>query len=166
MEQLYLPALDVRMKRCPNCGITKSWSAYSSRLVEAFHPVSYCRKCQRAYCKAHYHRNREKHNCGRHKRRRGEHKANREFVWRFLEMHPCVDCGERDIVVLEFDHVVGEKYWEISTLVGRTGSRNQIEREMAKCVVRCANCHRRKTAVQFGWKVAERRDAELSFHGR
>ena len=163
---MYLPALDIQTKLCPNCGKTKAWSAFSSRLVGEFRPVSYCRTCQRAYCKAHYRRNREKHNAGRYRRRRGERAANREFVWRYLESHPCVDCGESDIVVLEFDHVRGNKEGEISIMVGRGVSHDQLLQELAKCVVRCANCHRRKTALQLDWKVAQRSAGESSIDGR
>lgn len=34
---------------------------------------------------------------------------NREYVKTYLETHLCVDCGESDIIVLEFDHIKGEK---------------------------------------------------------
>ena len=163
---MQLPALDMHTKRCPNCGMTKPWSAYSSQHLSEFRPSSYCQKCQRAYCKAHYRRNREQHNKGRHNRAKGERKEKRELIWRYLEAHPCVDCGERDIVVLEFDHVTGEKDREISVLVGSNASRERLECELTKCEVRCANCHRRKTAIQLGWKVAKRRDAESIIHGR
>jgi hypothetical protein len=63
-----------------------------------------------------------------------------------------VDCGETDPVVLEFDHVRGEKKGEIAMMV-RVDGWDKIVEEMAKCELRCANCHRRKTAKQLGWKI-------------
>jgi hypothetical protein len=69
----------------------------------------------------------------------------------YLREHPCVDCGESDIVVLDFDHVVGKKTANVSNLIQRGASWKRIESEIAKCVVRCANCHRRKTALDFRW---------------
>jgi hypothetical protein len=48
--------------------------------------------------------------------------------------------------VLEFDHVRGVKRAEISKLVPHSSSIENIVTEIEKCVVRCANCHCRKTA--------------------
>lgn len=62
-----------------------------------------------------------------------------------LRIHPCVDCGEDDPVVLEFDHVRGEKLFEISRADNNCVSIATLRREIVKCEVRCANCHRRKT---------------------
>ena len=76
---------------------------------------------------------------------------NRELMIWYLNHHPCVDCGNDDILVLDFDHMLGTKTADVSILVSRGASWERIEREMAKCVVRCANCHRRKTAIDFGW---------------
>ena len=64
----------------------------------------------------------------------------------------CVDCGERDIRVLEFDHVRGKKVANISTLATTGSCWRRIAEEIAKCEIRCANCHRRKTFEQFGWQ--------------
>ncbi len=73
------------------------------------------------------------------------------FVWGYLQSHPCIDCGEADPMVLDFDHVTGTKVANVSSLVANGYSLSAVKREIAKCVVRCANCHRRRTAQQFGW---------------
>ena len=51
-------------------------------------------------------------------------------------------------MVLEFDHInPEEKISNVSDLM--KFSINKVKKEIAKCEVRCANCHRRKTAQQF-----------------
>ena len=76
---------------------------------------------------------------------------NKAFILQYLVTHPCVDCGEADPIVLEFDHVKGKKTCDISKMSGHARSLLVIEKEIAKCEVRCANCHRRKTRKQFSW---------------
>jgi len=76
--------------------------------------------------------------------------ADRAFLIEHLRANPCVDCGEADIDVLEFDHVRGEKLAEVSTLLGRS---RRLRLEVAKCDVRCGNCHRRKTARENDWWI-------------
>ena len=58
----------------------------------------------------------------------------------------CVDCGTTELVVLDFDHVRGEKTSRISRMRGASIPR--LLAEIAKCEVRCANCHRRVTALR------------------
>jgi hypothetical protein len=66
----------------------------------------------------------------------------------FLREHPCVDCGERDIRVLQFDHVDPRtKSADVSKLL-RNSTWSRVIREIEKCVVRCGNCHRRKTILE------------------
>jgi hypothetical protein len=63
------------------------------------------------------------------------------------------DCGEGDPVVLDFDHVRGEKLFSVSKgLTDR--SFDTLVAEMAKCEVVCANCHRRRTARRAGFARA------------
>jgi hypothetical protein len=71
--------------------------------------------------------------------------AQREWIRSYLELHPCADCGESDARCLDFDHVRGKKVCAISQMIGNY-SWESIEREIAKCEVRCANCHRKRTA--------------------
>jgi hypothetical protein len=54
-------------------------------------------------------------------------------------------------MVLEFDHVRGVKVRNISEMVRGKFSWRRILEEIEKCEVRCANCHRRKTARDFKW---------------
>ena len=73
---------------------------------------------------------------------------NSTYILKYLQDHPCVDCGERDTVVLEFDHVSGEKKWIVARMVGH--DIKTIELEIEKCEVRCANCHAIATARRKG----------------
>jgi hypothetical protein len=77
----------------------------------------------------------------------------KEYAYNYLMSHPCVDCGESDPVVLEFDHVKGKKTNDVSVLIARGKPLDVIKNEVEKCEVRCGNCHRRKTARQRGWQV-------------
>lgn len=80
--------------------------------------------------------------------------ANWVRLMQFLTQHPCVDCGETDPTVLDFDHLPGAaKRFTISRAVGAsTRSWRAIAEEMAKCEVVCANCHRRRTASRAGFR--------------
>ena len=70
----------------------------------------------------------------------------RMWVWAYLLDHPCVDCGEVDIRVLEFDHRdPKQKQANISRMVADRCGIDRISAEVAKCDVRCANCHRRRS---------------------
>lgn len=75
---------------------------------------------------------------------------NRGLILEYLKTHPCVDCGETDIIVLQFDHIRGEKRFQISSAV-YTKKWHLIEDEIKKCEVRCANCHKRRTTKQLNW---------------
>ena len=78
---------------------------------------------------------------------------NFEALYAYLLSHPCIDCGESDPIVLQFDHVRGKKLYNISQAVCGSKLRWQtVLSEIAKCDVRCANCHTRKTAKESGWR--------------
>jgi hypothetical protein len=72
-------------------------------------------------------------------------RRNLVFLAEYLGSAPCVDCGESDPVVLDFDHV-GVKRYGVVELAYREASITSLEREIAECEIRCANCHRRRPA--------------------
>jgi hypothetical protein len=75
----------------------------------------------------------------------------RAYINNHLKANPCVDCGETDIVVLEFDHIGNDKHFSISDATRLGYGMPKLKAEMAKCEVRCANCHRKKTYERGGW---------------
>jgi hypothetical protein len=113
---------------------------------------SYCKPCLSLYCREHYVKHAVLHNARRAEARKRYKIRNRVFVNEYLTKHPCIDCGEIDPLLLEFDHVdrSGKKI-EISRLSCDGRGLAELQREMNLCVVRCAHCHRRRTARQFGW---------------
>ena len=84
-------------------------------------------------------------------RKRGELKIK---VIDYLTTHPCVMCGESDPVVLQFDHIdPSQKICSVSKMINDCRSWEQINNEITKCQVLCANCHLRKTNKQLNfWK--------------
>ena len=74
----------------------------------------------------------------------------RQFIFLYLKDHPCTDCGEQDPIVLEFDHISNKEH-NISFMISSNFSIDSIKNEILKCEVRCANCHRRKTAKDQDW---------------
>lgn len=113
---------------------------------------SYCRPCRAEYKRRHY---------AAHKER---YKANAQFyTWKmalvrtawlfdYFKSHHCVDCGESDPLVLEFDHL-RDKSFNIATGM-RKKNWGAVVAEIAKCEVVCANCHRRRTILRAGFARA------------
>jgi len=74
------------------------------------------------------------------------------FLMAYFHDHPCVDCGETDPIVLEFDHLRDKKFGIAAGI--RSRNWNDVLDEIAKCEVVCANCHRRRTAKRGGFRRA------------
>jgi hypothetical protein len=134
---------EILTKRCGRCGEELPLEAFNRMGAGKQH---WCRECFRAYFKTRGDHHRRQSGAAREKRVA----AARAFGDAYLASHPCVDCGERDRVVLDFDHVGGKESL-VSALVAWGAPLDRIEAEIARCEVRCANCHRRVTARRAGW---------------
>lgn len=131
-------------KKCNRCQEVKSISEFGPRACELDGVYRYCRVCQRQTSRNWYKRNRERVIKLSLKRNKVRFDAIRLKIWDYLLEHPCVDCGEGDPIVLQFDHVRGEKEFMIGTFNTTTYVWEVVLKEIQKCDVRCANCHMRR----------------------
>ena len=122
-------------KKCSKCGKIR------------LHTVGngYCKKCRALYLRLKYNvdpiykaRQLKQGNVKSTERR----KIHRQYINEFLIKHSCVDCGNKDIRVLEFDHKNDEE--KLFTIGGAGWMKNLelVKQEIEKCDVRCANCHK------------------------
>ena len=140
------------VQTCRVCGQSKEVEAFGFRNKATGRRHRKCKACMAAYGRAHYARNRQAYITRNVSNMRVRRRSLKERLWRYVAEQACVDCGERDPLVLDFDHVnTKHKRAEIYWLVQSTCSWTLILDEIAKCQVRCANCHRRRTAAQFDW---------------
>lgn len=111
---------------------------------------SMCRDRSADRSKQYYAENKPKHIQEVRKHKRANYLFVREQVVEYLLDHPCVMCGESNPIVLEFDHL-RDKCYNVSRMLASSMVWETILKEIEKCQVLCANCHRIKTAKDFGW---------------
>lgn len=138
-------------KKCGRCGIVKSSSDFGINSAKPDGLQSHCRDCKREFQNRRYHENKQLHIADVNRRRREHARTLRARLDAHLAEHSCVECGEKDPLMLDFDHVRGEKRETVSVMVTACFSWEAIASEIAKCEVRCVRCHRHKIAVQLGW---------------
>lgn len=134
------------MKRCSICKEDKELRDYNKKHDRKDGLQSHCRECSHKKFKDYYNNNRDYHLKEVKKSKRKILSEARKFILDYLSSHPCVDCGESDLVILEFDHVRGKKIYNVTAMVSSGYSRELIETEISKCDIRCCNCHRRRTS--------------------
>ena len=138
-----------RGKVCSTCKRWKPLAEFNLRSASRDGHQWACRQCNSDY----HRRHKERHNKQIHARNRRLLAESRRRLWAYLSTHPCVDCGECDPVVLEFDHL-RDKYKDIAKLI-RGWPWPTVMAEIEKCEVVCANCHRRRTyARQNSWRIS------------
>lgn len=137
-------------KRCTRCQQEVAREQFRPNRHKPSGLDDMCGLCRKAYNVAYYQRTKDRHNPGRAARRKKMRDETVQRLIEYLSAHPCVDCGETDIVVLQFDHQ-RDKESDVAKLVRRGYAWDRVLAEIEKCQVVCANDHRRRTAKAFGW---------------
>src|ERR1700749_2188547 len=89
-----------------------------------------------------YNENREKY-----RNRKNERVAKfRIYIQELKESVPCKDCDiQYPSYIMDFDHVKGEKRYNIGSQLSHFSSLEDLQKEIDKCDIVCANCHRHRT---------------------
>jgi hypothetical protein len=129
---------------CTACKLTKSKADFSADKTKSSGFNSRCKDCQRQLVALHYLKNKEKY-----REARNRHKDKKRRICDSYKSKPCCDCDiQYPPWIMQFDHVRGKKEFTISqsrfdkTLL-------QLEEEIAKCEVVCANCHAHRTFLSL-----------------
>jgi hypothetical protein len=139
------------MKQCARCKEFKDEGEFNWRWKERGILQSICRDCQHGQSRNHYESHTEiVKSKAADVRRKAVDEAQR-FIYEFLSNSICQDCGEYDFAVLTFHHVRGNKKLDVSTMASQGYSIQTIQKEIAKCIVLCLNCHfRRENELRSG----------------
>lgn len=85
-------------------------------------------------------------NCHRkehHDKKENKNINNREKINNFKSINKCKICKESNPVALDFHHLSDKKF-EISKVSSSRCSLKHIMNEISKCILLCANCHRKE----------------------
>ena len=139
-------------KICSLCKNEKTLDCFNKNKTKSGGLNNVCRECSKASSKKYYENNKEHHKHNINIRNKAVIKKNQQKMFDYFKENPCVDCGVSNPIVLEFDHIdETTKFKEVSRMIADGYSWVRIQEEIDKCDVRCANCHRIRTAIQFGW---------------
>src|SRR5438128_424151 len=125
------------MKKCPRCQEFKALSEFGNNRTRPDGLQVQCRPCLKQIQHDWYQRHKTVHYKNILQRRRAKSAEILEHIGDYFKTHPCVDCGESDPVVLDFDHVRGEKCFSIGTRWSQGYSWEYLLHEIEKCEVRC-----------------------------
>ena len=123
-------------KLCTKCGQVKPVSEFGLNKSKKDGLQSHCKECVKAYKKKHYEENKQYYL----DKAKAYRQTCRENLNNYKSSLVCTKCGENRWWLLDFHHEnPEEKDGEISSLVG---SPSKLKKELEKCIVLCANCHR------------------------
>lgn len=144
------------MKKCYGCQTEKSIEAFP--FVVSGRRRNHCNSCFNANRRKKYSsstKEREQARVRRSKNRPLQRGRLSKVIFEYKENNPCLDCGKYYIhSVMDFDHIDPKnKLNNISILVNSCYSIETIQKEIEKCDLLCANCHRMreyKRAIALG----------------
>lgn len=131
------------MKTCKECGITAPADTFAKR-------SAMCKICHNMYTRNHYQENKQYYS----DKRKRQVDTVREWIREYKSNYPCKDClGMFHYSQMDFDHLRDKEF--------NLGDKNKhtsiarVQKEIDKCELVCANCHRLRTFQRSNRLVIE-----------
>lgn len=141
-------------KYCIGCEQTLSWSEFGPHKRNKLQ--ARCRNCTKKYQKEWHQRNKKRRllQIKQYKDRKKQEML--DYV-NLLKQKPCMDCGQCfPPIAMDFDHRnADEKDFCVSVLTCSYTSLDKLSKEIEKCDLVCACCHRIRTFQRKLKKIAE-----------
>lgn len=154
------------MKTCKKCGASKPESEFPVVTTSKAYVTNTCKECKREYSRNRYRsmtaEQRKNYNEAKRewyagegrastgKRQRREYSSFKKTIRDYKSSFGCLRCGEKDPYALDFHHIA-EKLTNIS--MSHKSVNSVALKEISKCIVLCANCHRKLHAGS--WNLAD-----------
>ena len=131
------------MKRCGRCGLVKARTEFHRDGPSG--SQAWCKDCRRSYDRQYHQRTREL----RLNQKRAAHAALVSWNRDLKSSRPCTDCGGYfHPAAMQWDHLPGQKKRAAVSTLLLVHSKRQLEAEIAKCELVCANCHAVRTLTR------------------
>jgi len=126
-------------KRCSCCRLDKPKSEFNK---SGSGLQSYCKVCNKERMRQYYQENRQEHIASAISRKLATVEANSRLYQEIKSRSKCSLCPEADPACLDFHHVQ-DKDKQIADGIRCGWKWSRVVKEMEKCVILCANCHRK-----------------------
>lgn len=129
------------MKTCIKCFKNKEETGFALRNKTNGLRHNSCKECHKEFSKKHYVENKSKYK----KKSNDNRKKLYKYCNALKESTPCTDCKLKyPHYIMDFDHLRDKKF-NISRI---TCGLETLKKEIEKCEIVCANCHRKRTYMR------------------
>jgi len=129
------------MRTCSLCKIAKPVSEYHNHKNGKDGLRSRCKECNRTEARRHYQKNPTPYKTRARTSRKHIAAFARDWLRALKGRMGCCLCGISNPVVLEFHHL-NQSQKELAVTTSISKGKATLQRELERCVVVCANCHK------------------------
>lgn len=131
------------MKKCCACKETLELTEFNKNKGKSDGLNTICRECSKERSKRYYSENTETHKQVIYARNKATKSLLRLEIAEYKATRGCQYCPENDPCCLDFHHLDSDtKEGNVATMMA-SAQVKKVREEIKKCVVVCANCHRK-----------------------